>query len=81
MDDNLDLVGLPPEEIVVRLLERRPDGYGLNDGTHAVGPRRWWTFWWPKQEDAVVVWRRHVEECRARRRAVESLQREPSAKS
>jgi hypothetical protein len=79
MDDNLDLVGLPPEEAVARLLERRPEGYGLDNGIGSPdGPRPWWKFWEPKQEDAAVAWRRHVEESRARRRPVERSGPEPA---
>jgi hypothetical protein len=81
MDDNSDLVGLPPEEVVARLLERRPEGYGLDLGFGPQGPRRWWKFWHPKREDASVAWRRHVEESRARRRPVERPQREAADES
>jgi hypothetical protein len=80
MDDNSDLVGLPPEEVVARLLERRPEGYGLDLGDSAQGPRPWWKFWEPKLEaDRSAAWRRHVEESRARRRPVERTQREADA--
>ena len=76
MDDNSDLVGLPPEEIVARLLERRPDGYGLDDGTGLKGSPRWWMFWHPKEENRAEAWRRYLEESDARRRPVERLRPE-----
>lgn len=79
MDDDLELGELSPEERMVgRLLARRPDGYALNLGESPDGPRPWWKFWEPKQEDAYVAWRRRAIEREARRRR---LQREPDAKA